>query len=293
MSYCAYIHREPISLMIEAYLDESGISNSPICIIAGYYGGKGAWKIFDMEWKKLLSDFNVPLDKFHAHEIMMDRGFFQGWEKAKLQAFKRQTGETIARQRKIHPISATIIADDFNSYSQEHRAHFTGKTVFKGRKTAATGKANTPYFAPFWYCVREVARYASVGGKVHFFCGLNTTFARYATVLYQTIQNSPRRTKWGDWKDRLGNIAFPAAKNTPQLQAADFLAYLQYRHTVKAYKAGKLGQTEAFPLLKRCWANGRSTEDFRILDRTYFDAALAEVFGEIETRHPSRAESGI
>lgn len=59
-------HRK-IFAMIDAYLDESGIhKEASVCVIAGYFAGRGKWKRFEDDWRQLLADFNVPMERFHA-----------------------------------------------------------------------------------------------------------------------------------------------------------------------------------------------------------------------------------
>jgi Protein of unknown function (Hypoth_ymh) len=63
--------------MIEAYLDETGIHDgAPFCVIAGFFGGLGQWGRFDSAWRRALSAFDVPLDQFHALDLMRGRKFF-------------------------------------------------------------------------------------------------------------------------------------------------------------------------------------------------------------------------
>lgn len=61
--------------MIAAYLDESGDS-AEVCVIAGYFGGTGQWRKFEVAWRKVLLRFAVPLDKFHAKDLMNRCGCF-------------------------------------------------------------------------------------------------------------------------------------------------------------------------------------------------------------------------
>jgi len=60
--------------MIEAYLDESGIHDgAAVCVIAGYFGGPGQWHKFERLWRKSLDRAGVPLEKFHALNLIEHR----------------------------------------------------------------------------------------------------------------------------------------------------------------------------------------------------------------------------
>jgi hypothetical protein len=64
--------------MLDAYLDESGIhGGATVGVIAGYIGGRGQFKKMEEEWRKALSDFDVPLEEFHAKDLFPKiKGFF-------------------------------------------------------------------------------------------------------------------------------------------------------------------------------------------------------------------------
>jgi hypothetical protein len=60
--------------MMETYLDESGIHNdAKICVIAGYWGKPGAWEKFEIRWRRILASAGVPLEKFHALDLIEHR----------------------------------------------------------------------------------------------------------------------------------------------------------------------------------------------------------------------------
>src|ERR1700683_5218102 len=70
-----------ILAMIEGYIDETGIHDgATVCVIAGYFGGRGQWKRFEHDWRLALKDSEVPLADFHALNFMKRRKFFFGWD---------------------------------------------------------------------------------------------------------------------------------------------------------------------------------------------------------------------
>jgi len=257
--------------MLDAYLDESGIHDgAKVCVIAGYFSGHGRWKKFESEWKKLLAKFQVPMEKFRAKNLVPNKGgFFASWTKSKHVQFINAVAETIADQERIRPISSGLIVDDFYSFPENVRRYFTGAEVKQGKGLTTSGCPNKPYFVPFQQCVAKVAEYAPDGGKAHFFFGLDTSFAGYAGDLFKRIKES--NVRW-PWKDKMGDVSFPMAKEIPQLQAADFLVHLVYQHMVTGH--GPIENRPPSPLLKLCIKNKRTNADFFFVTRSNMEQTL-------------------
>lgn len=124
---------------------------------------------------------------------------------------------------------------------------------------------NRPYFATFQQVIRTVLSYAAIGDKAHFFFGLDRPFAQYATGLYSTLKNNDDHP----YKDRFGQISFPLAKETPALQASDFLVQVLYLDTLKYVVKGSNRLIRPSPLIRLLIANFRAKDDL-----SYQDAAL-------------------
>jgi hypothetical protein len=57
-------------VVIDAYLDESGIHDgAAMCVVGGYWSGRTRWRQLDNDWRKVLNKFNVPLERFHAKNL--------------------------------------------------------------------------------------------------------------------------------------------------------------------------------------------------------------------------------
>jgi hypothetical protein len=66
-------HRK-IFVMLEAYLDESGIHDgAKVCMVAGYFGGRSQLRKLERKWKSVLEDFAFPMKDFHAKELVDSR----------------------------------------------------------------------------------------------------------------------------------------------------------------------------------------------------------------------------
>src|SRR5258705_13747513 len=99
--------------MIDAYLDESGIhEGAEVCLIAGYFGGRGQWRKFGKAWEQLLNNFKVPLNEFHAQNLVKRTNFFYGWSSTESKELQVALAQTIA-QFKIYPVAQGVLVKDF------------------------------------------------------------------------------------------------------------------------------------------------------------------------------------
>jgi hypothetical protein len=260
--------------MIDAYLDESGIHDgAAICVIAGYFGGKGQMRKLERAWKTVLADFDFPMEEFHAKDLIKSHMH---------QPMLRGLARAIAGQEKVCPVSYGIVVEDFYSFSLEQRRFMTGATIDpKTIKLITSGCPTKPYFVPFQNVVRLVTDYAPVGGKAHLNFGVDRSFAEYALAMFKQIQEQAKvgPRPWSTWKsvDRLGAALFPKASETAPLQAADLLVHLTYRHMCEWHEKEKVAQPSG--LLMECLANMRSRDDHKYQDRECLDQILRQSRG--------------
>lgn len=160
------------------------------------------------------------------------------------------------------------------SFPLDERRYLTGATIKRG-KLIRSGCPNKPYFVPFQKVAIQICDYAPRGGKAHFFFGLDRKFAGYAADLFAQIKVSELQSEdlgaWG-WKKRLGDPSFPLAKETPQLQIADFLANLTYNEMLVAGQ--NVGTIPPSQLLAKCIQNRRSDDDFFFVNKENLNASL-------------------
>lgn len=126
-----------------------------------------------------------------------------------------------------------------------------------------------PYFLPFQLCVTQVTRYTPTGQKAHFFLGVDRPFAEYAVSLFAQMKASPYSANWKE-KRRLGDLAFPQAKETPQLQAADLFAHLSYLHWIGRNKESNW-QVPPTGLLATCLKRTKSKYDHTFSNKRCFE----------------------
>jgi len=101
--------------------------------------------------------------------------------------------------------------------------------------------------------------------------------AEYSTSFFKEIKT---RGGWaeGGWtsKNRLGDPAFPLAKHTPQLQAADLFAFLSYRYAKARYADDSWGRVPPDALLQACLTNMRSQQDHEYETKQSIESKLEQ-----------------
>jgi hypothetical protein len=256
-----------IFAMLDAYLDESGIhTDAAVCVIAGYFGGRSQLRKLEIAWKRVLQRFNFPLRDFHAKNL---------FGKPKHAPMLSALTEAISEQKKVHPISMGIVVDDFNNFSLDRRKWMTGGRVDTNGKWINSGCPSKPYFVPFTVCLSRITDYASVGGKAHFFFGLDRGFAEYALALFKQIKTQLAQGIYleSEWKskDRLGDADFPMASQTPQLQAADLFVHLTYQRILQHYSSGDWAAAPVSDMLANCVKNTASEDDHGIMNKEHLE----------------------
>ena len=240
-----------INHMIEAHFDESGIhQGAKVCVIAGYFGHSAQWRSFNKKWLRVLECFKFPLEDFHATDLI---------EKRDHQPMLKALARSIA-QSEIYPVSSGIIVDDFLSFTEDQRRFFTGATIMPSRKIKHSGSPNTPYFVPFQRALENITSYTKPGRTANCSFGLGRPMEKYATLFFKQIKERGWTNMGWTTRNRLGVPFFPLAKNTPQLQAADFLALLTYRHMTERHAANDWSVLPT-GLLPTCLRKLRSVHD--------------------------------
>jgi hypothetical protein len=246
--------------MLACYLDESGIHGGKnagkVCVIAGYFGEVRAWRRFEKDWRKALCDHLVRLEQFHAKDIIKRRGYFSKFSHESQHALIRSLLGAITGSD-IFPVMSSVITADFDGFSYDEKRFLTGALVENGR-FKSSGCPGKPYFVPFHECIARVASYTPIGKKMHLFFGLDRTFCEYATYAFRQLKLKTPVS----YIERLGDAAYPLAKKTPQLQAADFLAYATHEYVEE--KLRESGATAPY-YLRAAVSKRKSKRDFRII----------------------------
>lgn len=252
--------------MIQAFLDESGIhEDAKVCVIAGYYGHPGAWRKLDERWRKILVRANVPLDNFHALDLIEHRKFFFTMPRTEHAKLVTELARTVAMFR-VYPVTVALIVADFRALAGPQKQFFTGATIddsTKPGKLKTNGCPTTPYFMPFLHCVRRVFDHTA-NREADFHFGFARPFQGYATEMFKMI-----RTR----NPGAGRPIQSKAKDTPQMQAADYLCYASYKHALDRYAANDWSVIPPEPL-RTLLTNLQDPTDCQFFDKTTIAESL-------------------
>jgi hypothetical protein len=272
-------------VMMECYLDESGIhGEAQVCVVAGFYGTQAAWRIFEKQWNKVIADYPELEDcGFHAKVFFKKPdgkriGPYRNWSDDKARTFLERLVQTVMRNR-IFPITYAVIVDDFLALSLRERKWFTGAKFLPTGKCVSSGCPNKSYYVPFNFFVLDATRMSGANAvdKIHFFAGLDRSFHRYASTLYNFILKDSRLPS--SVKATLGQMSYPLAKDTPGIQAADLLAYRLYR-----YAQDKIIAKQNLPvptLIFRLTRNRKVRQRFTLFD----SSRLRDILNAAEKEH--------
>lgn len=225
-----------------AYCDESGISGTQWCVIAGAIGGERAWVDFSDRWEDALGDLRV----FHSREFFSrkpDGGLVPPYDSLS----NREAAVLMDRLLKIfeshslHVIGTAVDTEVFNSLDSEQRAYLTGGAYLQRVERTLEGdavleervvrehwlrpgKRSAPYFLPFQYVVVQAHNYAQSAGAEHrFIFDQQKQYEPWALELWEHRQSL----------DRLGYQTkapvFESKERFPGLQMADLVAYIVRR----------------------------------------------------------------
>lgn len=258
--------------MFDAYFDESGIhKGAEACIVAGYFGQRAAWTKLEVRWLATLRKFGVPLEQFHAKDAVKGNGFFSGWPETKLNKFLFAIADKIAGCR-VYPACYGLFVDEFFGFSLNERRFLTGAS-WNGKRFLTSGCPNKPYFVAFVECLKIVTDHTRIG-RSHFFFGIDRPASEYAAPLFRYLRARSRAVD----REKLGDVAFPEAKKTPELQAADLFSYLSYKHMQERRASGDWG-TPPSELILRLICNRLRPEDVGFRSAPLIKAMLAGVPG--------------
>lgn len=137
---------EKIFAMIEAYLDESGIhAGAKVCVVGGYFGDLKSMKELGDSWEKTLQEFNFPMDKFHAKNMLGNPAHSEILSALAL---------AIENQRSAHSISQSIVVDDFMWFSEEYRRWMTAERQRQAENGSMVDRHKNPTMFHFRHAFR-------------------------------------------------------------------------------------------------------------------------------------------
>lgn len=272
--------------MIEAYMDESGIHDGAhVCVIAGYWGKVKQWKPFEKRWREILRHADEPtLKEFHSTEFWNAeghrKGVFTRWSDAKADKFIDDLVTCIV-ETKIFPTSSVLVVDEWKKLNKNERTFLTGGRINPATlKWIKPGAPNKTYFFPFQLAIVHPANGCARGLHVHYTFDLNKQFKNHASSLYQLLKADETL----ECRHQLGALDMEIGEVAIGLQAADMLAYQNYKWAKVRIERGEPVPMEEVPtLLRRLLTNARDGDDFPFLDATGLNIALQPLPEELRT----------
>jgi hypothetical protein len=258
--------------MLHAYLDESGIhTTSPICVVAGYFGGSGHWARFDLKWRRILDAHKI--EAFHAnrywsHVNGSNVSEYRNWDDEKCGRFIRALLDALGSQR-LYPIGCAVDTAEWKALSQDERSFLTGGSYDETGRMTTNGAPNKPYYLPFLTVIADSLDCCKPGISIDFTFASNRQLSGYAANYFQEIKKIRR-----DNFMKMGHIEFADAKSCPAIQAGDLLAYELYQHGVRRLQAGG-AQTSPTPALVLATRNAQSEKVLPFCGSIFFESMLA------------------
>jgi len=195
--------------MLTAYFDDSGTSPSnQVAAVAGYVASAAQWEKFNIEWKRLLSEFGVKA--MHRSDLECFEGEFLGWTPAKRTELMIKAQKIIKKHTYL-PVGSAVIKADFDEIiptrMQEHVGGHYGWCVTEALVLANHWAQTAKHRDPIDWVFEAGTNGSSKVNEM-----FNRLFA---------ITEARTRLRINGWSFR--------DKTTLPLQAADVVAYETYK----------------------------------------------------------------
>ncbi len=193
---------------IECYFDESGThSGAPAMAVAGFVFDKDAAKILNIMWREVLADHKLPY--FHMTDCATRNGIFKDFDSAECDLVARKLIQIIKKTATMS-LSCAVNEDDYNEVFRDSPFYGSAYTFCIQRLLA-----EFQIGIPFSEAVTECAFFFEAGHKSQGESNnlINKIFADKEFV--------------DEFK--YTSHAFLLKTNSPEIQAADILAWLTYK----------------------------------------------------------------
>ncbi len=231
-------------MILQSYCDESHDEKSErIYVVAGYFADEIIWTDFTQRWAKALNESGI--DAFHQSECVGKQGEFKGMSFEEREELQRKFIKIIVDTPLIGSVSG-ILLEPYNKILLRIKA---GRTIAPGR--SVSGSLEDPYFLGFQHAVELIAKSAENRGipndETIAFIFDRTHLKGRTAPLYDSLLNS----KTLDFVGRLGTLAFGDKTQFLPLQAADILAYENFRHMDDCMLKGEPERWQWIEAMKR------------------------------------------
>jgi hypothetical protein len=192
-----------IVTMLRTFMDETGIhEDAETVAVAGYISHPKNWRAWSNDWNRA----KRPIKVFHATDCANFRGEFEGWDRARRDAYVAQLLPAIP----AHPLAGIVIGIQLADF----------EAAFKD-KPELVEMFGTPYTACFQWAISiimDIATDRGHGERMAFIHEVNDYKGEcFKAFEYVDTYLNPRKIPM--------TVSFGTKEQYPPLQAADVLAY--------------------------------------------------------------------
>lgn len=208
-----------IAVTIEAYFDESGThGGSPFLCVAGYLFEANKARSFDVEWRAMLADFDLPY--FHRAPCEAGDPPFDKLDDVLRRAIRTRAIGIILK----HVTHGLVVALDPRAYERIVPKH------------THVGDAYTFCATSIFNSVKEWGDRRRFHGKIAYFFEAGAKNQRTANELMAAKAASERGQAWYRYQSH----TFLQKEHSTPLQAADVLAWHYRDHCMRAERKGAI-----------------------------------------------------
>ena len=250
--------RLPLMLNIRAYCDES--YNHRIYTVSGYMATGEEWTRLQTAWANALEDEQVPFAKnssfrvFHSADFEGGYGVFSTLTREARDKIQRRFAEII-NETKLYGFASAIVMEHYNEVVN--------------RIKAARKSFWSPYFLAFQHGIEMAAlaiEHLPHHEAIDFIFDRNEQLGGKEGGRAHQLYNSMLRSTTLPFIYRLGNIVFADKARMLPLQAADYLAYENFRFLNEVKYGNKLERWQ--------WQMIKGSVDGRLFDKAELEKFL-------------------
>jgi hypothetical protein len=230
--------KDKLVVVLDLYLDESGIHGSKYCIAGGFLAPSTVWGPWEERWRKILDIYRVTT--FHSKRFFArdDRGSrlddYKGWSDGKAIDFIGNLARLAGADNGLTPIVYAVNVPEFNACTVHERHYLTGAHWING-KWRFMGVPSKPHGAVFTLAVNHALENHTQ--PVNLFHDEQHVYAPYLLKL------NARARAHNIFGGRVGPLVFDSKSNLVPLQAADLIAYCTYQ--ILTHEKAKTAEIQA------------------------------------------------
>ncbi len=243
---------EALFVILTAYLDESGThQGSPIMVMGGWVATADCWNEIDLAWNSILA--RDGLSHIHATKLVNGNGEFRGWSEDRRLALIDELTE-IVYPAALFGACTALNRDDF-------RHHYIAGS--RPRKIQLDTEYGLSFRLILNFVIQTIER-QGFNEKVELYVVLEAGHKNAGDAL--RLFDVFKKHAPPEWREMVKSVTFARKKDSPGLQAADFLAYPAWRlEATKQVEVRPDDIEQITDLVDRDWACFRLPIDTAVL----------------------------